>query len=298
MSAKTALIMRATGYQAKGTIKQLVKKGWNIHALVKDANADRAVALKSMGKNVTLFEGSWQDPESIKTAIKGCQALLFNQLPEIIDDSGIREAKTVLDIAKAAGVQIVFPTTFPLENPNFREDYKDSSTAPNIFIKDDVEQLVKASGLTWTIFRPGYFMTNFLSPLMEWVFPEFKDGRKFVNSFGPNCVLVLTDPDDIGMFMAAAFENPEKFAGKTIPIVSENMRVDKMLEMLEEVSGKPVKPVYRTEEETEKLKDNHFVASCVLVRELDKFVKMDEIKSWGIPLTTFKEFLEKHKDEL
>src|SRR5947208_1727924 len=104
MTVKTALVMRATGYQGKGTIKHLVANGWHVHALVTDASSDRAVAVKSIGPNITLFEGTWKNPASINTAIQGCQVLLFNQLPSFIDDSVTREAEVVLDIAKAAQV--------------------------------------------------------------------------------------------------------------------------------------------------------------------------------------------------
>lgn len=298
MSPKTALVMRATGFQGRGAIKHLISTQWHVHALVSDISSDRALALKTFGDNVTLYQGNWTDPSSIKAAMKDCQALVLNQMPSFTDNSEVQEAQIILDIAKAAGVKrVVFPTTLPLNNPNIRKELKESMVAPAVLNKSDVEKLVKASGLTWTILRPCYFLSNLLSPLVYWMYPEFKD-RKFVNAYGPDCVLVLVDPDDIGAFIAAAFEDPIKFNKQTVTVVGELMRVDVMLKELERVSGQPIEAVYLTPEEIEKAKDNPFIAGHKLCIGLEKFVDLEKVKSWGVPLTKLSEFLEKHKSEL
>jgi uncharacterized protein YbjT (DUF2867 family) len=298
MPTKTALVMRATGVQGKGAISNLIKTGWHVYALVADESSDRAIALKSFGQQVSLYQGTWKDPSTIVSAIKGCQALLLNQLPSFTDDAELQEARVILKLAKDAGVQhVVFRTTLPLNNPNARIDFKDSAAAPAILNKGDVEELVKASGLIWTLFRPGYFLTNLLPPLVYWMYPEMKEG-KIINSYGSDCVMTLVDPDDIGAFIAAAFGYPEKFDGQTITIVSENIRFDDMMKEFSRVSGYPFEIVYRTAEETAKAKHNPFVAGNLLCIGLDKYVNLDEVKSWGIPLASLKQFLEKHKQDL
>jgi uncharacterized protein YbjT (DUF2867 family) len=298
MSHTTALVMRATGAQGSGAIKHLVKFGWHVHAVVTDASSDRAIALQSFGPNVTLHQGTWTDPASMENAMRGCLALFLNQMPSFTDDFEVCEARVVLDIAKAVGVQhVVFPSTLPLCNPNVREELKDSPVAPAVLNKGDVEELVKASGITWTLLRPGYFLTNLLPPIVYGMYPEMKD-RKFLNSYGPDCVLTLVDPDDIGAFVAAAFQDSKKFGGQTVNVVGEKTRVDDMLKKLEEFSGRLIDVVYRTSEETEKAKGNPYVAGHLLCIGLDKYVDMEEVKRWGVPLTSFAQFLEKHKKEL
>ena len=290
--------MRASGVQGKGAILHLVKAGWHVHALVSDASSDRALALKSFGQQVSLYEGTWKDPSTIAAALKGCQSLLLNQLPSFTDDAEVQEARVVLQLAKDAGVKhVVFPTTLPLNNPNVREDLKDSAAAPAVLNKGDVEELVKASGMTWTLLRPGYFLTNLLPPLVYWMYPEIKEG-KMVNSYGPDCVMTLIDPDDVGAFIAAAIDDPAKFGGQAITVVGENVRFDDMIKEFTKASGQPIEVVYRTAEETEKAKGNPFVAGHLLCIGLDKFVDMEEVRSWGVPLTSFTQFLEKHKQEL
>jgi uncharacterized protein YbjT (DUF2867 family) len=290
--------MRATGYQGKATISHLTRLGWNVHALVTDAKSDRAIALKAIGPQVILHQGTWKDPSTIEAALEGCQALLLNQLPSFSDDAELQEARIVLKLAKESGVHhVIFTGSMVLNNPNAREDYKHLSAAPAVLNKGDVEKLVQASGMIWTLMRPGYFTTNLLPPLVHWMYPDMKDGR-LVNSYGPDCILTLIDPDDIGAFIAAAFDDPKKFGEQIITLVGENIRFDDMMKQYSNACGYQFEVVYRTPEETEKELANPFVAGHVLCIGLEKLVNMSEITKWGIPLTSFKEFLEKHKHDL
>jgi uncharacterized protein YbjT (DUF2867 family) len=298
MPNKTVLVMRATGAQGKGTISHLVKTEWQIRALVTDSTSDRAIALTSFGEQVTLHQGTWKDPSTIETALKGCHALLFLQKASFVDDAEIQEARVVLQLAKAAGVQhVVLPSSLLLNNPNAREDLKDLLAAPAVLNKGPVEELVKASGMIWTILRPGYFNTNLLPPLVYWMFPEMKQGR-MVNSYGPGTIMTLVDSDDIGAFAAAALNDPAKFGGQAITVVSENMRFDDMMQEFSKACGHDFEVLYRTEEENKGQKDNILISGQVMCRGVDRLVDMEEIKKWGIPLTSFKQFLEKHKQGL
>jgi uncharacterized protein YbjT (DUF2867 family) len=298
MLNKTVLVMRATGAQGKGTISHLVRTEWQIRALVTDLASDRAIALTSFWEQVTLHQGTWKDPSTIETALKGCHALYFTQKASFVDDAEIQEARVVLQLAKAAGVQhVVLPSSLLLNNPNAGEDLKGLLAAPAVLNKGPVEELVKASGMTWTILRPGYFNTNLLPPLVYWIFPEMKQGR-MVNSYGPHTTMTLVDPDDIGAFAAAAFNDPAKFGSQTMTVVSENMRFDDMMEEFSKACGHHFEVVYRSEEEDKSQKDNVLISGQVMCRGLDKLVDMEEVKKWGIPLTSFRRFLEKHKRDL
>jgi uncharacterized protein YbjT (DUF2867 family) len=298
MANKTALVTRATGVQGKATIAHLVNSGWTIRALVSDTSSDRAADLKSFGEQVSLCQGTWKEPSTIEAVIKGCHALVFIQLPSFTDDAEVQEARVILNLAKDAGVQhVIFSSSLVLNNPNAAEELKGLSAAPAVLNKADVEELVKSSGMTWTLLRPGYFLTNLLPPLVYWMYPDVRDGQ-LVNSYGPDCVLTLVDPDDIGAFIAAALNDPGKFGGQTITVVGENMRFADMIEKFSEACGRQIEVVYRTSEETEQAIGSPFVSGQVLCVGLDKLVDMEEIKKWNIPLTSFEQFLEKHEHEL
>jgi hypothetical protein len=66
--------------------------------------------------------------------------------------------------------------------------------------------------------------------------PRYEDDR-LVNSYGPDCVLTLVDPDDISAFIVAALNNSSKFGGETITVVGQDMRFDDMIENFSETYG-------------------------------------------------------------
>ncbi|KAF2246373.1 NAD(P)-binding protein [Trematosphaeria pertusa] len=299
MPQKTALVIRATGAQGRGVVKHLVRTGWNVHAFVSDPSSDRALTLKNYGPGISLYKGALSDPPSIEAAIKGCNAVFLNQMPTRGDDTETREAQAVLDAAKATGVQyIVHSTTLPLNDPDIRTKLDGSVAAPAVFGKGDVEELVRACGIPWTIIRPGYFMTNLVSPLVDLIFPEFREG-KFVSCWEPDTILALVDPDDIGAFAVAAFNDPDKFAGRILTCVSELVTVKDVVSQISTATGKDIDVRYLTKEEAAKeAARNPMMEGQKLSKGLHELVDMEEVKGYGIPLTSFKDFLEKNKDAL
>jgi uncharacterized protein YbjT (DUF2867 family) len=296
MSTKTALVMRASGRQGTGAVRHLAKAGWKVHAFVKDATNDRALALQSLGSQVTLYEGTWNNLPTLEKAMAGCQALFFNQLPAS-DDAEMQEARVVLDLAAEAKIQhVVFTSSLPLSFPDIRERLNDSAASTSVLGKADVEEAVKACGMTWTMLRPGYILTNLLPPLIYYIHPEIKE-NKIINSYGPECNLAVVDPDDIGALVAGALDDATKFGSQTIMAVSEIVRFDLLVKELGNAIGTPIQAVYRTPEETEEAKHERVVAGQLICIGMEKLVDMGEVRSWGVPLTSLKQFLEKHKQE-
>ncbi|KAF1959608.1 NAD(P)-binding protein [Byssothecium circinans] len=300
MSTKTALVIRATGSQSNGVINHLAKSGWNIRAFVNDPTAERAQALQKYSNNVTLHKGTLDNASSVEAAIKGCNAVFLTQFPSFTDDSETRDARNLLQLAKAAGVKhIVHTTQLALADPNFitNEKWTNSILRPAVIGKYEVEQLVRDSGIPYTILRPGWFMTNITLPMVNYYFPEIAQG-KITSSYQRDGILATVDTDDIGAFVAAAFNHPEKFTGQTISVVSENLTTAQLIEQISEVKGTKYNVHYRTAEETAALGNDPITLGQTLTHGLERFANMDEIKSWGVPLTTFREFLEKNKSKL
>jgi uncharacterized protein YbjT (DUF2867 family) len=295
MSSKTVLVLRATGSQGKGVVQHMAKSGWKVHALVSDPSSERAVALQKHG-NVSLYKGTLGDHASVEAAIAGTNAVFLTQMPSWTDDSETRDAQAVLALAKAAGVKhIVHSTQLMLNDSDLRNHIPSPIIAPALIGKLDVEELVRASGLAYTLLRPGWFMTNVVSPLADTMYPGLSEGR-FTSSYTPDAIIPAVDTDDVGAFAAAVFSNPEKFSGKAVSVVSELITVANILVEIERASGKKLDIHYRTAEETEKEANNPFVVGQRMTLGLEKWVDMDEMHSSGIQLTSFKEFLEKNKD--
>ena len=142
-------------------------------------------------------------------------------------------------------------------------------------------------------------MSNLIAPSAAFMFPDLGAKHEFISSFTEDTRLPLIDPYDIGAFAKAAFEDPEKFHGKEIGLAGENLGVREIVGEMERVSGKEIKVVWRDEEETERLNGRDiFVTSQVLSRDLAGLVDVEDIRGWGVPLTSFAEFVEKHKDKV
>lgn len=219
-------------------------------------------------------------------------------MPSWNDDSETREAGILLDVAKAEGVQhIVVSTQAGLSHPNVEQIFGNPMIAPSVLGKIAVEKLVRESGIPWTAIRPGWFNTNITLPVVDMMYPGLSDGR-FVNSYTPDLLICSVDPDDIGAFSAHIFSNPSKYTGRPVNVVSEEITVADIVSEIERASGKKIDVHYRTQEENEKETSNPFVIGQQLMKDLEGVADMNEVRSHGVPLTTFQQFLENNKDTI
>lgn len=296
MSSKTALVIRATGSQGKATTIHLLKNGWTVHALVRDPEDERALALKALGAR--LYKGDLSDDSSIEAALVDCTSVFLNQMPNFQDPNGeTNEAASFLSASKRARIQhIVHATTLPLNDPNIVEKLGKSIVAAAVLDKGKVEKLVQASGIPYTIIRPGFFMTNLIAPFASYGFPELASG-KFLVSYDPDTVLPLVDPNDIGALAVAIFENPKRFEGRILSLAGENVGIPDVAKQLSEVAGKELEVVYRTKEETKNESEtNPMIAGQTLSIGLNVLWNEVEVKGYGIKVTMFREFLENNKE--
>ena len=296
MSSSTILVIRATGSQGTAVLKNAQKNNITTRAYVTDKSAPRAQALLQYGAE--LYEGTLGDAPALEKALTGCDGVFLNQLPSFSDDTEVREAKVLLELARKTGIKHIVHST-SLGVPR-REAVGNSTsiTAAAILGKAEVEDLLKASGIEyWTILRPGYFNTNLLGVSSQYMFPELGSEKKFVCSYKPDWLLPLIDPFDIGAFAVAAFVDAKKFNQAEIAVVAEKRAVEQVVKDLSKASRHHIQAVYRTDEETEELaKTDPVVAGARWMVDLPEVADLDNTRQWGIPMRTFPEFLEVEKD--
>lgn len=217
-------------------------------------------------------------------------------MPSWTDDSETREARILLDAAKAADIKhIAVSTQLGLGHPRVGEIFGNPLIVPAVEGKIAVEKLVRDSGLPWTAIRPAWFNTNITQPIAEMMYPGLSDG-KFITSYTPDLKIATVDPDDIGAFTAHIFNNPAKYTGRAVGVASEVLTVAEIISEIERVSGKKLYVHYRTKEENESEAGNPFIVGQSCMKDLEGLADMDEIRSHGIPLTSFRQFLENNKD--
>lgn len=134
----------------KATIDFLLKKGISantISALIRDES--KAADLKAKG--VILLTGDYNNYGSLVEAFKGVDKLLLVSGSDIAN-RGTQQKNAVM-AAREAGVKHLLYTSFERKN--------DTDTSPIAMIAKahiDTEALIKASGMTYTIFRNNLYM--------------------------------------------------------------------------------------------------------------------------------------------
>ena len=286
----TVFVTSATGTQGGSLVRKLRDVGWDVHTTVRDPTSPAAQALLNLG--VTIVPGDWDDESALAAALSGCQKLFLNLFPDFRDPSiELKRAKTILSLARSAGVeQVIYSSDFALE-----ADDAESLVGKIRQSKRNIEEVIRSAGFdTWTIVRPGFFMANFVLPKVH-MYPGALEGV-FTLPYPGDTLLPLIDHEDIGKFAAAVFENPQKFHGQTIRIAGDVISVDDVLKSLSRVSGRNIRGIYLSEEEIkERGKSDMYIAGQVVVTQMAGLVKIDEVKSWGVPFGIFTGFLEREE---
>ncbi|KAJ7778319.1 NAD dependent epimerase/dehydratase [Mycena metata] len=291
------LVTCATGRQGASTARLLLAKGAKVNALVRDPTSPAALALQSLG--ATLFKGDFNDVAAITSAIQGVNGVFLNTFPDFTDPNGeTRAAETFVAAARATGtvtsfvVSTVFYTNTFADWGEIKADFP--FLAQYFASKAGVEKVIRASGFTYTILRPGWLMHNYIGAGPAYHFPQYPTERVLVVSFPRDYRMDHLDADDVGQFAAAALLEPARFSGKEIDLVNEWLTCDEVAAHLSKAIGTEVKVQYRNETETAE-------ARKVLPTVEGQIFKPKHAKSvpslaeYGFRLTTFAEFLEREK---
>ena len=153
---RTLLVVGATGSIGRHVVKVALEHGYNVRALVRDPTK-----AKELPKEAQLIQGDVTRPETIPPAVAGIDAVVFTlgsdgqgkAGAESIDYGGVRN---VLAAIGSRPVRVALMTSIGVTNRN--SSYNRSTEAHDW--KRRSERLVRASGMPYTIVRPGWFDYN------------------------------------------------------------------------------------------------------------------------------------------
>jgi uncharacterized protein YbjT (DUF2867 family) len=142
----TILVTGATGTIGRHVIDQLVKRGADVRALVRDpAKAD-------FPAGVAAVQGDLLNPDSLRGAFAGVSTLFL--LNAVVPDE-FTQALIALNLAREAGVERVVYLSV-IHSDRF-------VNVPHFAGKFGVERMIEQMGFSATILRPAYFMNNELT---------------------------------------------------------------------------------------------------------------------------------------
>ena len=217
------LVTGATGTQGGAVARELLRRGHTVRGLTRDAQSDAAQALQSLGAE--MVEGNFDDPGSLASAMEGVYGVfavtLFWQYGY---EAEVQQGVDLIDQAVKAGVKHFVYTSVASADQE--------TGIPHFDSKWEVEQYLHSSELRWTIVRPVEFMDNW-----RWSLDNFRAG-KLIDPRDPESRHQWIASDDIGFFVAEAFDNPDDWAGVTEEIAGDELRLSQLQAVLSEAFGR------------------------------------------------------------
>ncbi|MFI6483921.1 NmrA/HSCARG family protein [Nonomuraea sp. NPDC050663] len=233
--SKPVLVIGATGQQGGAAARQLLRRDKPVRAFVRDPEAPAARALREAG--ASLVRGDLDDTESVRAALDGASgvflALTMMTGPRITAEGVAaeeRRGKLVVDLAAQSGVDhLVYSSLAGVDEPTGIPYYES---------KGRIEAHIRASGLRFTMVRPGSFMENFTTLTR----PVVTGDEIVVNlAIRPTKPMNLIAVDDIGVFAARALTFSTEYAGESIELAGDRLTGEQIAEAFGRATGLPAR---------------------------------------------------------
>lgn len=216
---KTILVTGATGRQGGATARHLLAKGWHVRALTRDPNQAAARALQEAGAEIV--QGDFDEVATLQSAVQGVYGVFSVQAS--VDE--VRQAKSLADIAKTAGVLHFVAST--VQSADMLAQRGGDTN------KWQIEQYIQRIGLPATILRPCLFMDDVMTRYAG-------DENTFAIAFLPDVRVGMIAAEDIGALAALAFERPDEFLGKTVEIGGDALTPPQIAAALSRALGRQI----------------------------------------------------------
>ncbi|KAI0407024.1 NmrA family protein [Xylaria palmicola] len=302
-SNDTVFVTGATGTQGGALARQLRQLGWGVYAIARDVSSPAARALVDIG--VKLTPGDWEDEETLRTGLAGCDKL-FLCLQSCVEDPPreIRQAKTIISIARDAGVtQIVSSTSLGVSIYEDEERRSPGTLLHELLdVKNTIEQLVvKSPGLTsWTLLRPAFFMSNLIKPVIN-IYTEILEKRRWTTALRPDTRIGLIDHEDIARYAVVAFRDPALFNEQIVNLATDFLTPQETMDYLSAAMGVPrIETAFLSDEEIAAQDPKGLLVQTRCdksMRFMPDYVDV-QMLAQVIPLTTFEKFLVREKDNV
>jgi uncharacterized protein YbjT (DUF2867 family) len=225
---KTVLVTGATGRQGGAVIRKMLPGGWKLRALTRNPGSQAARDLKQRG--IEIVQGDLDDPASLERAVRGTHGVYSVQDYWTIGARReVQQGKNLADAAKKAGVRhFVYSSVGGAERNTGIAHWE---------TKWEIEKHIRQLGLPATILRPSAFMENYYIDQVEIGILK----GKLMDPIRHDKPYQTIATDDIGAFVALAFDRPDQLLGKELEIAGSELTNPQAAEVFSRVLGKPVR---------------------------------------------------------
>lgn len=226
MNNPLVLVTGATGKQGGAVAKHLLRRNFQVRALVRNPASSAAKLLAD--QNVEIVQGDFDDRESLERSIAGAYGVFSVQtFTEDDFDLEVRQGNAIASVAKTAGVEhFVYSSVGSADR---------KTGVPHFDSKAKVEAYIKEIELHYTILRPVFLMENW---------EEF--GRDSILSgtlaqpLKPETKLQQISVNDVGAFAAMAFEKPSEWIGRAVDIAGDEATMTETAAIFSRIIGRHV----------------------------------------------------------
>lgn len=225
---KTVLVTGATGRQGGAVVRHMLPKRWRLRALTRDPQSHAAQSLA--GDGVEIVQGDMEDTTSLARAAAGAYGIYSVQdFWAVGARREVQQGKNVADAAKKASVKhFVYSSAGGAER---------NTGIPHFDSKWEVEKYIRSLGLPATVIRPAGFMEMYYIDQVEIGILK----GKLADPIRGDKPYQTIATDDIGAFVALAFDRPAEFIGKELEIAGSELTNFEAAKVFSRVLGKPVK---------------------------------------------------------
>jgi uncharacterized protein YbjT (DUF2867 family) len=225
---KLVLVTGATGRQGGAVIRHMLPKAWKLRALTRNPNNHSAQELARKG--VEVVQGDLEDPLSLERAARGVYGIYSVQdFWTVGAKREVRQGKNLADVAKKVGVEhFVYSSAGGAER---------HSGITHFETKWEIEKYIRSLKLPATVFRPAAFMETY--HILEVEVGLLKG--KLTDPIRGDKSYQTIATDDIGGFVALAFERPNEFIGFELEIAGSELTNRQAADVFSRVMNRPVK---------------------------------------------------------
>src|SRR5215472_10202805 len=225
---KRVLVTGATGRQGGSVIRHMLATGWKLRALTRDSTSAAAQGLARKG--IEVVKGDLEDPASLDRATDGAYGVYSVQdFWAVGAKREVQQGKNLADAAQKAGVEhFVFASVGGAER---------NSGIAHWQTKWEIEQHIRKLGLPATMLRPVAFMENYYIDQVEIGILK----GKLMDPIRADRTYQTIATDDIGAFVALAFDRSKEFIGTELEIAGSELTNPEAAQVFSKVLGRPVK---------------------------------------------------------
>ena len=223
--SRTIVVTGATGKQGGAAFRHLKQRGFALRALVR--NPDRPEVRELEDSRVEVLRGDLDDPESMKRALDGADGAYSVQAWQGGPETEVRQG---IAFAEAANRQEVGHFVYSSVGA------ADQNTGiPHFESKGKIEERIRQIGMPYTIFRPVFFMENWF------MMREGVENGSIMLPLSPQTRLQMVATDDIGAFVALAFEHSGHWHNRAYELAGDELSMSELAEAFSRVSGREVR---------------------------------------------------------